>query len=395
MLLEAYRDCLRDVFDLPALFGTLEQVERKSIKVVTRTTRTPSPFASSVLFGFVANYIYDGDAPLAERRAQALAIDQAQLRELLGDAELRELLDVDAMGAVESQLQQTDPRFHAHSQDGVHDLLLRVGDLSRWELGQRCTSEEVAREVEALVQAKRAVLVEVAGEPRFIAVEDAGKYKAALGVELPKDVPAVFLTPPQDPSGDLVLRYARTHAPFTLEELVKRLGFTPLAAEETLRRLLARGRVVEGAFRPRGKGREWCEAEVLANIRRRSLSKLRRDVEPVEPRVLCRMTTTWHGVLRRAHGLDGLLDVIERLQGCALPASLLESEILSVRVEGYSPADLDALLAAGEVVWCGLGPLGERDGRVALYLTDALPKLWRRRLSEELPERERRILEAL
>ena len=137
MLLEAYRECLRDVFDMPALVETLKRIEQRQVKMVVVDSVIPSPFASALLFAYVANYIYDGDAPLAERRAQALAIDQAQLRELLGDVELRELLDADSLAEVELQAQQLDPAYQARSVDGVHDMLLRLGDLTVDEIAAR------------------------------------------------------------------------------------------------------------------------------------------------------------------------------------------------------------------------------------------------------------------
>ena len=307
------------------------------MRVATVDTAAPSPFASSLLFGFVANYIYDGDAPLAERRAQALSIDQAQLRELLGDAELRELLDADVLAAVEAELQQLEPRFRARGTDGIHDLLLRVGDLSREELRARCTSALVASGIDDLVQARRAVLLPVAGVQRFVAAEDAARYRDALGVPLPAGLPEALLAPVRDPLGDLVSRHARTHAPFTTEEAGARLGLPVARVEPALEALVRRGRLVEGAFRPGGTRREWCDVDVLAVVRRRSLARARHAVEPVEPRVLGRFLVHWHGIARPRPGLDAVLDVVERLQGCALPASVLESEILPARVERYPP----------------------------------------------------------
>ena len=399
LLLETYRECLRDVFDMPALVGTLRAVRDRSMRVATVDTASPSPFASSLLFGFVANYIYDGDAPLAERRAQALSIDQAQLRELLGDAELRELLDADVLAVVEAELQQLEPRFRARGTDGIHDLLLRVGDLSREELRARCTGALVASGIDDLVQARRAVLLPVAGEQRFVAVEDAARYRDALGVPLPAGLPESLLVPVRDPLGDLVSRHARTHAPFTTEEVAARLGLPVARVEPVLEALVRRGRLVEGAFRPGGTRREWCDVDVLGVVRRRSLARARHAVEPVEPRVLGRFLAHWHGIARPRPGLDAVLDVVERLQGYALPASVLESEILPARVERYGPGDLDTLIAAGEVVWVGVEPIGERDGRVALYLTDHLPRLLRppgpRLDVEPLTERTRGVLEVL
>ena len=401
MLLEAYRECLRDVFDLPALTSVLAAVQEGTIRVRTVDTRVPSPFAASLMFGFVANFLYDGDAPLAERRAQALTIDQDQLRELLGEAELRELLDAEVMAQVELELQHLAPTHRARTADGVHDLLLRLGDLSRAELAARCVSEEVAEAVEALVAARRVVPVVIGGETRFVAVEDAVRVRDGLGTALPAGLPEALLVPVREPVLELVARYARSHTPFTLEALARRLGLSGEVAGVTLRALADRGRVLEGAFRPGGREREWCTPEVLGTVRRRSLARLRHAVEPVEPTVLGRLLTTWAGVTRRRSGLDAVLDAVERLQGCPLPASMLESDILPARVEGYRPADLDALANAGEVSWLGVEPLGERDGRIALYLTDGLPRLVRpaapgaRADTAPLPERELLLFEQL
>ncbi len=377
MLLETYRECLRDVFDMPALVATLRDVARGAIRTVTVDAEAPSPFAASLLFGYVANYIYDGDAPLAERRAQALAIDQTQLRELLGTASLRELLDADAIEAVEHQLQQREERHRARHADGVHDLLLRVGDLSVGELRARTADAVVATTIGDLVAQRRALVLPVAGEARYVAMEDVARYRDGLGLSLPPDVPEALRSPVRDPRGDLVHRYARTHGPFTTDDVARRYGLPRAAAEAALTRLVAVGRLVEGEFRPARIGREWCDPDVLSAIRRRSLARLRAEVEPVAPAVLGRLVTTWQGVTHRRRGLDALLDAIESLQGAPLAASIFEREILAARLEGYLPGDLDTLAAAGEVVWCGVEPLGERDGRIALFLTEHQTRLWR------------------
>jgi ATP-dependent Lhr-like helicase len=404
MLLETYRECLRDVFDMPALVETLAARRDGRIETVTVDTDVPSPFAASLLFGYVANFIYEGDAPLAERRAQALAIDQTQLRELLGDAELRELLDPDALDQLERELQRIDERFRARSMDGVHDLLLGLGDLASDELARRTAAPRdtqdggaVARpSIDTLVRERRALPVVIAGEPRYIAVEHARRYRDALGVTLPADVPPAFLAPVRDALGDLVHRYARTHGPFTTDDVARRFGLAPHVAEAALRRMADAGKLLEGEFRPRGTHREWCDPDVLRTIRRRALARLRDEVEPVEPPVLGRLITTWQGVVRRRAGLDALLDAVENLQGAPLAASILESEILPARIEGYRAGDLDALAAAGEVTWVGVESLGERDGRIALYLTDMLPKLWRPAPNPTpLSGREARLVEAL
>ncbi|MBA2303679.1 MAG: DEAD/DEAH box helicase [Acidobacteria bacterium] len=394
MLLEAYRECLRDVFDIPSLVDTLRRIETRQLKIVTVDSTIPSPFASALLFTYVANYLYNGDAPLAERRAQALAIDQAQLRELLGDAELRELLDADAMAEVEAQAQQLADGYQAKSVDGVHDLLLRLGDLTLEEVALRSRVDARAA-LDALLDARRAIVVNIRGESRALPVEYAGRYRDALGVPLPHGLPESLLQPAPNAPLDLARRYARTHGPFTTEELAGRYGLGRAPAQALLKQLSSSGRLLEGEFRPGGSGREWCDPDILQSVRRRSLAKLRRQVEPVEPAVFVRLLTSWQGLIRRRSGLDALLDAIEHLQGAPMAASVFESEILAARVDGYSRADLDALCAAGEVVWCGIEPVGDRDGRLALYLTDHLPRLRVLPKAAEVTGRERAILDHL
>ena len=376
ILLEAYRECLRDVFDMPALIETLRNIGSRSLRVHTVDSRTPSPFASALLFSYVANYIYDGDAPLAERRAQALSIDQDQLRELMGDADLRELLDSNAIEETEEQLQCVAETYRARNMDGVHDLLRRLGDLTRAELRERSVSEEVADTVAKLARARRVLEVPVAGEKRLIAVEDAARYRDALGLPLPPGLPSAFLQEAPHAVVDLLRRYARTHGPFTTQEAAARFDLPVESTDAVLQGLVQSGKVVEGGFRPGGIHREWCDGEVLRAIRRRSLARLRKEIEPVEQRTLARLLTRWQGVVQPRRGLDALLDVIENLQGAPLPASILETEILPTRLAGYKPSDLDMLIAAGEVVWVGIDPIGERDGRIGLYLAEKLSLLW-------------------
>jgi ATP-dependent Lhr-like helicase len=397
VLLETYRECLRDFFDMPALTATLADVRSRKIRVVTIDSERPSPFAASLLFSYVSSFLYDGDAPLAERRAQALAVDQAQLRELLGDAELRELIDAESLAAVDRQLQRVDPRYHAKSADALHDLLLSLGDLSADELKRRTST--TGADIGALVESQRAVPLRLAGETRYIAVEDAARYRDALGAVLPSAIPAALLEPVGDPIGDLALRFARTHAPFTAADFAARYALSPRDAEAVLVRLAGEGRLLEGEFRPGGTRREWTDPGVLRMLRRRSLARLRHEIEPVDQTVLARFAVTWHGIVARRAGPDALLDIVEQLQGAPLPASILETEILPARLDGYDPADLDALLAAGEIVWTGVEPLGEHDGRVALYLADHLARLLPPRRSgpdaESVPARERAIIDHL
>ena len=375
MLLEAYRECMRDVFDMPAFLEILRAISIRQVRVHVVDSKTPSPFASSLLFSYVANYIYDGDAPLAERRAQALSIDQEQLRDLLGDADLRELLDADAIAEVEEQLQALTETTRARSADGIHDLLLRLGDLSRDELTRRITSPELLDNLSRLLRAQRLLEVKIAEEKRIIAIEDASRYRDALGIPLPPGIPASLLASVTAPVLELARRFARTHGPFTLQELTARFGLDAATMEAALRSLLLDGRIVEGGFRPGGIHREWCDAEVLRLIRRKSLARLRKEIEPVEQKMFARLQIHWQGVSQPRRGLDALLDAIENLQGAPLPASIVETSILPARLANYSSNDLDTLIAAGEVVWCGLEALGERDGRIALYLPDQLSTL--------------------
>ena len=369
-LLETYREVLRDHFDMPSLVDVLRRLQARTLRLTTIDSKAPSPFAASLLFSYVANYIYDGDAPLAERRAQALSVDQAQLRELLGDAELRELLDPEALDLIERQLQHLDPSYRIRSADSLHDLLIQIGDLTADEIEARSAMPETRREIERLEQARRIVALPIAGERRYVAVEDVARYRDALGTPLPPGLPEALLEPVRDPAGDVVLRFARSHGPFNAPMFADRYGLGVAVAEAMLKRVAEAGRLIEGEFRPGGSDLEWVDGDVLRRLRSRSLARLRQQVEPVETDALGRFLVSWHGIGSMRRGADTLLDAIEQLQGAPLTASVLEREILPSRVSDYQPAMLDALMAAGEVVWVGVEPLGDRDGRIALYLTD-------------------------
>ncbi|HZX66746.1 MAG TPA: DEAD/DEAH box helicase [Myxococcales bacterium] len=386
VLLETYRECLRDVFDLPGLTELLRRVKDRRVRVVTADTRTPSPFASSLLFAYVANFIYDEDAPAAERRAQALSVDPAQLRELLGESELRELLDAEAIEDLERTLQRLASRHPVRHADGAHDLLLQLGDLTATELAAR--SEPGAPAGEWLVQLSRehrAFAVPIAGDERWIAAEDVARFRDALGIAPPASVPRGLLDPAPGAAVDLVSRYARTHGPFRAGDVSRRLGMEPGLVQSALDTLLDAERLVEGKFLPAdlvearypagGRGREFCDSEVLRGLKRRSLAKLRKQVEPVEQPALARLQIAWHGLDRKRSGLDALLSVVEQLQGAPIPASALAYDVLPARIQPFRPSDLDLLTAAGEIVWRGIEPIGPRDGRIALYLSGHHPLL--------------------
>ena len=388
--LEAAREVLQDVYDVPGLVELMRDVRSRKVRVVDVQTDTASPFAQSLLFGYVGQFLYEDDAPLAERRAQALALDTGLLAELLGRSELRELLDAEAMAEVESELQRLPAQRHPRDVDGASDLLRGVGDLTAAEAAARGVPGEWLTE---LVDSRRALVVRIAGEERHVAIEDAGRLRDALGTALPVGVPEVFTEPVADPLGDLVGRYARTHGPFQPPEAAARLGLGVAVVVATVQRLTAIGRLVTGEFRPGGSGQEWCDAEVLRSIRRRSLAKLRQEVEPVPIGTLARFTPSWQGVGGRMRGTDGVLAVVEQLAGALVPASALESLVLPTRVRDYSPAMLDELTSAGEVLWAGAGGLSGGDGWISLVPADLAPLLLPEAL--EVPAEGAPILEQL
>jgi ATP-dependent Lhr-like helicase len=370
--LEAARECLQDVFDVPGLVGLMRDVAARKVRLVEVESAKPSPFARSLLFGYVGAFLYEGDSPLAERRAAALALDSTLLGELLGRVDLRELLEPAVVTATEQQLQWLTDQRRPRDAEDVAELLRLLGDLSVPELVSRGASPEWPVELE---RARRALLVRIAGEDRWIAVEDAGRYRDALGVALPVGVPQAYVEPVPDPLGDLVARYARTHAPFTAAACAARFGLGVFVVEQALRRLAATGRVVSGEFSPEGAGAEWCDAEVLRMLRRRSLAALRREIEPVPPRALATFLPKWQHLGASSRGVEAVAAAVEQLQGAAVPASALERLVLPGRVADYSPAYLDELCASGEVLWAGSGAIAGGDGWVTLAYADLAPLL--------------------
>jgi ATP-dependent Lhr-like helicase len=427
IVLETVRECLQDVFDVPALTALMRELAARRVKIVEVETTVPSPFARSLLFGYVAQFLYEGDSPLAERRAAALSLDPALLAELLGRGEgaaLRDLLDPAAVAATESQLQRLDPARRLPGVEGAADLLRLLGPLTTAEVAQRCTDPadgepagasptgnpagasptgnpagpspagasagtsepgelpavppaRAARWLAGLEASRRVIRVRVAGEERWAAVEDAGRLRDALGTPLPVGVAEAFTEPVQDPLGDLLSRHARTHGPFTAAGAAARFGLGTAVVIEGLRRFVAAGRLVQGELRPLeiggGQGTDYCDAEVLRTLRRRSLAALRAEVEPVEATDLARFLPEWQGVGAAVRGAEGVLRAIEQLAGAVVPASALETLVLPSRVPGYSAAMLDELTTAGEIVWSGHGALPGDDGWVALHPADLAP----------------------
>ncbi|MBI3749085.1 MAG: hypothetical protein HY262_09620 [Chloroflexi bacterium] len=377
ILVETYRECLSDVFDIPALREILAGVARREIVIHSVETVRASPFASSLLFDYVAAYMYDGDTPLAERRAGALTLDRDLLRELLGQEELRELLDADALADLELSLQALADERQARTLDGIHDLLRRLGDLDADEIAARTEGGAAAAGpwLAELAAARRAVRTRIAGDERWIAIEDVARYRDGVGIAPPVGVPGAFLGPVTGALDGLLARWARTHGPFLTPEPARRWGLPPGVVDDGLERLLAAGSVLRGEFRPGGAEREWCDPEVLRLLRRRSLARLRREVEPVDPAALARFLPEWHGIAsvgagpapyRGSAALERLAEVVDRLAGLPIPASVLERDVLPARIPGYQPRLLDELGSLGEVAWVGRGSLGRDDGRIVL-----------------------------
>jgi ATP-dependent Lhr-like helicase len=366
IVLETYRSCLQDVFDVPGLVELLRRIRAREVRVDQAETQVASPFARSLVFAYTAAYLYQGDSPAAERRAQALQLDRNMLRDLLGQEQLRDLLDARSLEEVEDELQGRAESMRVSHPDALVDLLRRVGDLTSDELVARC-EEDPAAWLAELSSRRRVVAIRIAGESRWIAAEDAALYRDALGCVLPVGLASALLETAIEPIEQLLLRYARTHAPFPAAQLALRFDLLPAQAEVALGLLEARGRLLSGEFRPGGREREWCDAEVLRRIRRRTMAKLRGEVAAVEARVLARFLPAWHGI-GAGHGGERRLDeALAQLEGVPLPFSALERMILPARVRDFDPRMLDERGALGKLVWVGCGALGERDGRVALY----------------------------
>ena len=395
IVLETVRECLQDVFDVPGLISLMKELASRKIRLVEVETPAPSPFGRSLLFRYVGAFMYEGDAPVAERRAQALALDSSLLAELLGQADLRELLDPAVVEQTERELQRLTPERACRDLEGVADLLRGIGPVSAAEVAERSQDPDAAAGwLDELARQRRALEFRIAGEARWAAIEDAGRLRDALGVPLPPGVPAAFTEPVPDPLSDLVARYARGHGPFMTADLARRYGLGVAVVTGALRRLAAEGRVAEGEFIPGRRGTQWCDTTVLRTLRRRCLAKLRKEAEPVPPSALARFLPAWQNAAQSAPGqaaagpggargrtrgprasADTVYEAIDQLAGAAMPASALETLILPGRVPGYQPAMLDELTAAGEVVWSGAGGLPGGDGWVALAPADTAPLL--------------------
>ncbi|HEU4362537.1 MAG TPA: ATP-dependent helicase [Mycobacterium sp.] len=402
IVLEAVRECLQDVYDVPALMQLMAAIAQRRVRVVEVETAAPSPFAASLLFGYVGAFMYEGDSPLAERRAAALSLDPTLLAELLGRVELRELLDPGVVAATGRQLQHLTPERAARDAEAVADLLRLLGPLTTDEVAARAGGADVAGWLEGLLAARRVLTVSFAGRSWWIAIEDIGRLRDGVGVAVPVGIPAGFTEPVTDPLGELLGRFARTHGPFTTAEAATRFGLGQRVAADVLGRLAVDGRLVRGEFTdpaPGGFGEQWCDADVLRILRRRSLAALRAQIEPVSTAAYGRFLPAWQQVgcaaSPAATGLDGLAGVIDQLAGVALPASAVESLILAPRVRDYSPAMLDELLASGEVLWSGAGSISGSDGWIAFHAADSAPLTLSAGAAIEFGDPHRAILDAM
>ncbi|MCR2813793.1 MULTISPECIES: ATP-dependent helicase [Microbacterium] len=396
IILETLREVLQDVYDLPALLRIARSIGDRRIRLVETDPAQPSPYARDLLFGYVGAFMYEGDSPLAERRAAALSVDPALLAELLGKVEMRELLDPEVIAQFEREVQRLDPERHVRGVEGVADLLRLLGPLDAGEVAARLDTETdpdaaggtdadegrlaaATAHLDTLVTARRAIRVTVGGVERVAAIEDAARLRDALGTALPVGLPTAFLEPIADPLADLVARHARTHGPFRASAVAARLGLGPAVARQALQRLESQGRVSAGFFLPETMSTgaadegEWCDSEVLRRLRMRSLAAIRGSVEPVSPEAYARFLPVWQHVTRPLEGIDGVVAVIEQLAGVPIPASAWESLVLPSRVRDYAPGMLDELTATGEVLWSGHGSLPGRDGWIALHVADAAP----------------------
>jgi ATP-dependent Lhr-like helicase len=385
VILETYREVLQDYFDLPALSEVLGDVAQRKIRIREVALNGPSPFATSLMFDFIASFMYEYDAPIAERRAAALTLDRSLLRELLGDPQLRELLDPSVIGDVELELQRLAEHRHIRNADDLADALRDLGPLTAADITARSARAPTADWLAELERTHRVVTVRMRSEERYAAVEDLARLRDALGVTPPAGVASTWLEPVADPLGDVVGRFARTHGPFVVDQPASDLGLPPAVVTEVLERLQVKGRVAAGAYRPGGSGQEWVDVDVLRRLRRRSLAALRSEVEPVEAPALGRFLPSWHGVGTDVGHAGRLLEIVRQIQAAAIPASTLESDVLTARMD-YDTRLLDELLASGDIAWLGRGPLGRRDGRMSLILREQVPLLWSPPPDDDRPE---------
>ncbi len=373
IILEAYRECLAEAFDIPTLTDVLRQIRDGTIRVDVVETQAASPFSQSLIFAYVAAFLYDGDAPVAERQAQALRLDQPMLDKLLGKPSLRSLLDADAVASVETRI--GPPKNTVRSADHLHDILRKYGDLSRNQIDQVCAID-AASMIAELTQQTRIIAIRYRDQVRYIAVEDAGRYRDALGVKLPDHIPQAFLEPKPSPLQSLIARWARHRGPFVPEQCAQHFGISQQQVQPLLINLHQGDQFTTGEIRPGATGTDWCDTEVLSQLKKATIAKLRRTIAPVDGATLARFYVNWHRVCGSRHrGMAGLRRALTQLAGIPIALSQLETAILPARVSDYQPRYLDELGHSGEFVWVGHGPIGTNDGRISWYSRDDVSAL--------------------
>lgn len=366
---EAARECLQDVYDLPVLAALLRRIAAGEVRVVDVTTESPSPFAGPLVFGYTASLLYQGDLPHAERTAHLLSLDPDVLAELMGDDGVAGLLDDDVLAQVEAELQRVVPERRARADaEGVADLLRELGPLSVEEVIERCAAdgeEDAAAALDELAAHHRALQVNVGGTQRWARVEDAPDLHEGLGTAVPdwaleRDAGTVLRVREgaRSPLGSLVLRLVRSHAGLTAGDVADRLGLGMATARETLVRLADD----DDVLRLGGQSERWMAPAVLRRVRNRSLARARSAIEPVPAETLQALVLERAGLDEPRAGAEGLAEVLAELEGVWLPASLWEEVVLPARVNGYRPAMLDELLASGDVLWVGRSRRADTDG---------------------------------
>ncbi len=378
IILETVRECVQDVYDVPALVELLTKLNASKVRIAEVTTGQPSPFASSILFNYTGAFIYNEDSPLAERRAAALALDPELLAKLLGTVELKDLLDGEVIAEVDQQLRRVSPDRRARNLEELADALRLLGPIPTAALPDHVLFDADLPTITATLAA-RVMVVRIAGVEHIAQVLDAPLLRDGLGIPVPPGAPAQ-VAPVIDALQQLVSRWARTRGPFVLQDLQQAFGLAAGVAHSVLKELMSTKVIVKGHFSKGIGDDEFVANDVLKIIRSRSLALARAQTEPVSQSAFGRFLLSWQqvaavGETPELYGVDGVFAVLEQLAGVRLPASAWESVVLPTRVRGYNPADLDQLCHNGEVVVVGAGAAGSADPWVMLLPADYAAEL--------------------
>lgn len=389
LLAEAARECLHDVYDMGALRQVMEDIDTGAVRVSAVRTQTPSPFAAPLLFGYVADHLYEGDLPHAERRHALLSVDADLLGELLGSDKAAEVLDQAVVDAVQAELQGTAAGYRARGVEGVCELLRRVGPLSTSNVACRtdgpldameddeaaaCADDEQARALlDELEAGHRAFRTQIAGAPVWAVAEDAARLRAVLGAPCPDWARIEGDAGSAETLLDgVIARILRTNALCTAESIAQELGLGTALVEESLRRLAGQGRAVQMAYPADAPIPSWTDPVVMRRLRARSLAAARQAIAPVDQATYLRYLFDLQGIgdAEGVDGIDRLAEIIAQFEGVFLPAQLWEASVFPTRMAGYDPVLLDDLLACGDVVWQG-GTDGKGNHVIAFYPSDS------------------------